>query len=492
VTVTATGGRLSTGVDGLDEVLHGGLIPERGYLVTGAPGTGKSILGLHWLSAGAAAGERALYVNLEESEPDVRTNAAALGFDLDGVSFLDLAPGAESFLTDDSYEVFPTEEVEGDELRRGLREGIDEVDPDRVFIDPVSHLRHLTADGYQFRKQVTALVEYLKQQGATVLFSSQAVDDSEGSELQFLSDGWLHMDTGDGGRTVSVPKFRGSGSERGPHTLRITDAGMAVYPELTPGEVDGSAASFEPLPAGVPEVDQLLGGGIERGTVTVLSGPTGAGKTTLGTQFMKEAAGRGERSVVYTFEEAAGTFRNRSEAVNIPVERMIERGSLALEEVPSFEYTPDQFAAAVREEVERRDARIVMIDGIDGYRNSVRVDEGEVLRELHALGRYLTNRGVTVLLVDTIDSVTGEFTATDSGVSYLADNIVFLRYLEIDGELRKAIGVLKKRMSDFERTLREFAITPYGIKVGEPLTGLRGILQGTPDLVEGGDAGSER
>jgi circadian clock protein KaiC len=192
------------------------------------------------------------------------------------------------------------------------------------------------------------------------------------------------------------------------------------------------------------------------------------------------------------FEEAGGTFRTRSEAVNIPVERMVERGTLALEEVPSFEYTPDQFAAVVREEVEQRDARIVMIDGIDGYRNSIRVDEAEVLRELHALGRYLTNRGVTVLLVDTVDSVTGEFTATDSGVSYLADNIVFLRYLEINGELRKAIGVLKKRMSDFERTLREFAITPYGIKVGEPLTGLRGILHGTPDLIEGGDAGSER
>lgn len=490
--MASTGERLSTGVDGLDEVLHGGLIPERGYLVTGAPGTGKSILGLHWLSAGAAAGERALYVNLEESEADIRANAAALGFDLEGVSFLDLAPGAESFLTDDSYEVFPTEEVEGDELRRGLREGIDEVDPDRVFIDPVSHLRHLTADSYQFRKQVTALVEYLKREGATVLFSSQSADDTGGSELQFLSDGWLHMDTGDGGRTLSVPKFRGSDSERGPHTLRITGDGMAVYPELTPGEADGSAASYDVLPAGVPEVDQLLGGGIERGTVTVLSGPTGAGKTTLGTQFMKEAAGRGERSVVYMFEEAGGTFRTRSEAVNIPVERMVERGTLALEEVPSFEYTPDQFAAVVREEVEQRDARIVMIDGIDGYRNSIRVDEAEVLRELHALGRYLTNRGVTVLLVDTVDSVTGEFTATDSGVSYLADNIVFLRYLEINGELRKAIGVLKKRMSDFERTLREFAITPYGIKVGEPLTGLRGILHGTPDLIEGGDAGSER
>jgi circadian clock protein KaiC len=208
------------------------------------------------------------------------------------------------------------------------------------------------------------------------------------------------------------------------------------------------------------------------------------GKTTLGTQFMKEAAERGERSVIYMFEEARETFTTRSKAINLPVQEMIDGDSLAIEEVPPFTYTPDQFAGQIKQEVEENDTQLVMIDGIDGYRNSLQTTDKKVLEELHALGRYLRNNGVTLILIDTADSVTGDFQATDSGTSYIADNILFLRYLELNGELRKAIGVLKMRMSDYERQLREFSITEDGIKVGEPLTGLRGILQGTPDFID--------
>ncbi|WP_303645369.1 ATPase domain-containing protein, partial [Haladaptatus sp. W1] len=129
------------------------------------------------------------------------------------------------------------------------------------------------------------------------------------------------------------------------------------------------------------------------------------------------------------------------------------------------------------------DTSIVMIDGIDGYKLSLRDDDDRVLvRKLHTLCRYLKNMGITVILVDEIDTVTGEFQATEAGISYLADNIVFLRHLEVSGEMRKAIGVLKKRTSDFERMLREFQITEHGLKVGEPLTELSGVLSGSPEL----------
>ncbi|WP_135366112.1 ATPase domain-containing protein [Halosimplex halophilum] len=473
--------RISTGIDGLDRVLHGGLVPQRGYMVTGRPGTGKTILGLHFLTAGDDGAR--LFVNLEESEADIRTNAAKLGFDLDDVAFLDLSPGADVFTDGRQYDIFEPDEVEGPTVSESIADRVREVDPDRVFIDPLTQLRNLAPDDYQFRKQVNGLTQFLRQRDATVLFTSQATERAPDDDLEFISDGALKLARDDAGRTLSVPKFRGSDTESGAHSVRITDEGMVVFPVLLP-EAHGRTFAAESISSGVPEIDQILHGGIERGTVTILSGPTGVGKTTLGTQFMKEAAGRGERSVIYMFEENTETMIARSKAVNIPAERMVERGTLAVEEVEPLEKSPAEFASMVRAEVEERDAEIVMIDGIDGYRLSLRGDESDLERELNSLGRYLKDMGVAVILVESTNAITGQFQPTNSGLSYLADNIVFLRYLEMEGELRKAIGILKKRTSDFERALREFEITEHGITVGDPLTGLRGILSGTPEFTE--------
>jgi circadian clock protein KaiC len=199
---------------------------------------------------------------------------------------------------------------------------------------------------------------------------------------------------------------------------------------------------------------------------------------------MKEAAGRGERSVIYLFEETRETFLTRSRAVDIPVDEMLEKGTLEVVEVEALERSPQEFARMVRDEVEGRGADIVMVDGIAGYRLTLRGEDEQMLQQLHALGRYLKNAGVTGIFVDETRNVTGEFRATMENVSYLADNIVFLRHIEVEGELRKAIGVLKKRTSDFERTIREFRITERGIAVGEPMSGLHGILSGTPEVVE--------
>jgi circadian clock protein KaiC len=264
---------------------------------------------------------------------------------------------------------------------------------------------------------------------------------------------------------------------------------VEAFPRLLP---DSYEREFVPeaVPSGVPELDELLHGGLERGTITIISGPTGVGKTTLGLQFMKEAAGRGERSVVYTFEERTDTLLRRAEAVHIPVHSMIERGTLSVLQVEPLQLAPDEFARMVRREVEERQAQIVMIDSTSGYRLSLQ--SGGLVGQLHALCKYLQNMGVAVLLISEIEAITGDFRATEAGISYLADNIVFLRYLEVQGELRRAIGVLKKRLTGFENTLREIEITRYGIKVGKPLTELRGILRGTPEWVEPPEGGKGR
>ncbi|RLM67029.1 recombinase RecA [Halorubrum sp. Atlit-8R] len=484
--------RASTGVAGLDEVLSGGLIPARSYMVRGQAGSGKTILSFHFLQAGIDEGETALFINLEEDLRDLKANAAALGFDTDAVEFLDLSPSADAFVEDESYEVFAPSEVEREPLTDRIVEGVSEVDPDRVVVDPLTQLRFLLSDDYQFRKQVVGFMRFLKDRDATVLFTVQNTDSLPTDDLEFITDGTIRLDATRSGTTVRVPKFRGSATQSGDHAYRVTDSGIEVYPALQPGSDRAGDAEFEQISSGIPEVDELLHGGIERGTVSIVSGPTGVGKTTLSTQFMKEAAGRGERSVIYLFEESRRTFLARSRAVNIPVDEMLEKGTLEVVEVEALERSPQEFARMVRDEVEGEGADIVMVDGISGYRLTLRGEEEQMLQQLHALGRYLKNEGVTGVFVDETRNVTGEFRATMENVSYLADNIVFLRHIEVGGELRKAIGVLKKRTSDFERTIREFRITEHGITVGEPMSGLRGILSGTPEVVEEDLRRSER
>ncbi|WP_426964092.1 ATPase domain-containing protein [Haloparvum alkalitolerans] len=474
-------GRLATGIPGLDSVLRGGFLSGRSYMLRGGPGTGKTILGYHFLTAGRDRGESTLFVNFEESTERVRENAASLGFDLDGIEFLDLSPGADVFAEDRTYGVFAADEVESEEVTAAIVDAVDRVDPDRVFVDPLTQLRHLVRDDYQFRREAASFMRYLTEGGATVLFSTQPGTTGSVEDLEFLCDGSVHLSHAEKGRTVEVTKFRGSGFQSGQHTVRIDEGGMSVFPKLVPTD-HGRSLTDERISSGVERLDAMLSGGIQRGSVSVISGPSGVGKSTTATHFLKEAAARGERSVAYLFEEDAATFTHRSESVGIPVGEMTGEGSLALEEVEPLSVSPDEFAHAVREEVEERDARVVLIDGLSGYRLSIRGESDELLREIHALCRYLRNMGVTAILVDDVGTITGDFEPTSDRISYLADNMLFLRYLEMQGELRKAAGVLKMRASDFERTLREFEITDEGIVLGEPLRNLRGILTGTPEF----------
>jgi circadian clock protein KaiC len=476
------GDRVSSGVSGLDEVLCGGFLGRRIYLVRGGPGVGKTALGLHFLIDGVARGERAAFLSHGSTAEEVDVDAASLGLDPSGIDFIDFSPDPSFFRDSRSYDIFPPSEVEREEFARTLVERFDEIRPTRVFLDSLTQVRHLSEDVIDFRRQAHAFLRFLSSTGATVLFASGSSDRAGDEDLQFMSDGVISLDYSVAfGRTLTVTKLRGSAFRLGEHSAKIDDDGLHVYPRLLP-EAYGREIPEEIIPSGLPELDAVLNGGIERGHVTLVTGPTGVGKTTLGTQFIKEAAARGERCVVYTFEETTTVLQRRSEGIGMPIAAMIENQTLSVVEVEPLHYTPDEFALAVRREVEERDARIVMIDSTAGYRLSMQGKD--LVPHLHALCKYLKNMAATVILVYEIAQITGEFRVTDSDVSYLADNIVFLRYVEMDGELRRVVGVLKKRTSDFEKLLRELKIGSDGLTVGEPLAGFRGILSGIPQPAE--------
>ena len=474
--------RISTGIDGLDEILVGGLITHQAYLIKGQSGSGKTTLGFHFLSAGIAQGETSLFISFSEPEARLRGNAQSIGMSLDRVEFLDLSPTEEFFTKDQSYDIFSPAEVEKAPITQKIIDAVDRIKPQRIFLDAITQFRFLTADTFSFRKQVQSFLRFMLERNITLLFTSEGSNRHPDDDLQFMSDGVIELQMTSDRRTIKVNKFRGSDFAKGVHDLSLSDRGMEVFPRLVPETLQ---REFQPeaISAGIPEIDELLHGGIERGTTTIITGPSGVGKSSFGMQFMKEAAGRGERSVIYAFEEGTETLLRRCEAINIPAQAMIERGTLAVISVEPLQYTPNQFVHLVRTEVEQNNAQIVMIDSTSGYKLSMQGED--LVRHLHSLCQYLKNMGVTVILINETHTIAGgEFSVTEGGLSYLADNLIFLRYLELDGQLRKAIGVLKKRVSDFERTLREFKITKYGIKVGEPLTQLRGILSGVPEWID--------
>jgi len=280
---------------------------------------------------------------------------------------------------------------------------------------------------------------------------------------------------GESGRTISITKFRGSDFSRGEHDMQLTGEGLQVFPHLLPPPIDVEF-EHETINSGIPELDELLHGGLTRGTITIITGPSGVGKTTLGLQFMKEMAGRGENSIVYIFEEWEQVLISRCESIGIPIRSMIENRTLSIRQIEPLHYRPDEFAYKVRSDVERQKTAIVMIDSVSGYGLSIHVED--LVRHLHALCKYLQGIGVAVLLINETETITtNEFRATDLGISYVADNILFLRYFERNGQMRKGIGVLKKRLTDFEQTMREIEITRYGLKIGKPLAEMKDILR---------------
>src|SRR5437870_1696997 len=314
--------RLSTGIAGLDEVLYGGLLPHRSYLVRGTAGTGKTTLGLHFLAAGVPNGEKSLLITLGTPEARIRLDAETFGFDLTGIPIIDLTPAPDFFAKAKTYDIFSPADVERAPIMQKITEQIEKQKPQRVFVDAITQFRYLASDPQQFHRQVLAFLHSLTDQQATVLVTSEYSEVKPDDDLQFLCDGIINVANTEHGRTLKVSKYRGSGFQEDRSAMRITERGILVYPRLLP-EAHHQAFTEEPLPCGIARLDELMHGGMERGTVTLITGPSGVGKTTLTMHFVHEAAKRGEHSVAYILEEPLSSMTKRCELLHLPLNTLL-------------------------------------------------------------------------------------------------------------------------------------------------------------------------
>ncbi len=481
-----TSPRLDTGITGLNEILLGGLPPAQMYLLEGDPGTGKTTIAMQFILAGIALGEKALYITLSEPRSELEGSARSHGWDPTNLPIAEFVPEEASLSPDQQYTVFHPSEVELASTIQKLTEIIDRERPDRLVIDSLSELRLLADNVMRYRRQLLALKQFFVGRDTTVLLLDDRTTDGNDLQLQSIAHGVLHLEKiqrsyGVTRRHIEIVKLRGSAYREGFHDYTIKQGGVMIYPRLIAAEHDKPFLK-EPVLSGIPELDAMFGGGIKRGSSTLIIGPTGVGKSTIAFQFAVAAARRDDRAIIYAFDEVRRTSIERAEALGMNVQCELERGTLSIQQVDPAELSPGEFTAQIRRDVEERDTRVVVIDSLNGFLNAM-PGERDLVLHLHELISFLNQKGVLTIMVLTQHGFLGSMQA-DLDVSYLSDTVVLLRYFEMKGEIRRLISVLKQRAGHHERALRELRFTANGISIGDPLSSFRGVLTGVPDLAK--------
>ncbi len=474
----------ATGIKGLDDILGGGLPTKRLHLIEGEPGAGKTTLALQFLMAGARAGERVLYITLSETEEELREGAASHGWTLEGIDIFELKAVEQRALGGDTS-LFHPGEIELGEAMKTLLEEVRRRDPQRVVFDSLSEIRLLAQQPLRYRRQILALKQHFASKQCTVLLLDDRTADANDKQIMSIAHGAIFLEQhspafGTERRRLRVSKMRGHGYHGGFHDYTIARGGLQVFPRLIAAQhrVDESAGIAR-ITSGNADLDQMLHGGLGRGTSTLVSGPPGSGKSSLVASFALESAKRGERAVVYLFDETPNTFLARSAAMGLAIRPHVDAGTIALRQVDPAELSPGEFVHGVYDEVEAG-ARFIAIDSLSGYLNAM-PEEKFLVVLLHELLTFLAQRETLVFLVAPQHGFIGTLESSID-ISYLADTVILTRYFEANGSVHNAISIMKQRNGPHEKTIREFTLGQGGLAVGQPLTRFRGVLSGTPQF----------
>jgi circadian clock protein KaiC len=486
--------RIKTGVSGLDDILNGGLPKGHLYLVQGDPGTGKTTLALQFLLEGIRRGERVIYVTLSESRRELEEVARSHGWSTESLQIYEMAPAEDDLSPEAQYTVFHPSEVELADTVTAILEQVDAIQPQRVVFDSLSELRMLARDPLKYRRQILALKRHFSGKNCTVLLlDDRTAEGSHDLQLQSIAHGVVMMqslerDFGIKRRRVEVRKLRGSAYREGYHDYTIETGGISVFPRLVAAE---HKPGFErkPVSSGLAGLDELFGGGIDTGTSTLFIGPAGCGKSTIALRYAVSSAQRGEKAVIFTFDEAIATLLERAKGLRMDVAPLLENGTLEIQQVDPAELAPGEFVARVRRLVEQEQLQVVVIDSMNGFLNAM-PHEQFLAMQLHELLSYLGQQGVATILTLAQHGFIGSMQSSID-VSYLADTVLLFRYFEHHGEIRQALSVIKKRSGLHERSIRELALRNNEILVGEPLKEFKGVLTGIPSFMGKGLNGDD-
>lgn len=474
------------GVSGFDDILAGGLARDRIYLLEGSPGSGKTTLAMQFLLEGARAGDRGLYITLSETEEELREVATSHGWIIpDLVTIVELVPPESLLDKSQRQSLLYSSDLELDETTNLIFASIARTRPQRVIIDSLSEIRLLAQSSLRYRRQILALKHHFSQRNVTLLLLDDMTAEVQDKTVHSVAHGVIRLeevtpDYGAERRRMRVLKYRGQRYRGGYHDFTIKTGGVEVYPRLTAAEYRTRNAVCI-LGTDIAELDELMGGGLESGSSTLVIGPAGTGKSILVFQFVAAAIRRGEHAAIYIFEEELGLLFSRTRAIGIDLEEMRDSGKLHIAQIDAAEISPGEFACNVRKAVEKDNIRTVVIDSLNGYQNAMSQQQHLILH-MHELLQYLNRVGAATFLTVAQHGMVGVM-RSPVDVTYLADTVVLLRYFEAFGRVHRAISLLKKRNGAHENTIREFTIGNSGIKVGPVLENFHGVLSGMPEFV---------
>jgi circadian clock protein KaiC len=477
-----------TGSEALDVILSGGYAAGRVHLLEGRPGSGKTTLALQFLMAARDRGETALYVTLSEGRDEMAQSAASHGWSLDGIDIYELIPPELSLDASQQQSVVYSSDLELGETVQFVMDEVEKVKPTCVVFDSLSDIRLLAGGALRYRRQVLALKHFFHQRGCTTLFVDDLTEEMDDANLHSLVHGVVRLDQtialyGAERRRLRVFKMRGRDFRSGSHDYIIRTGGLEVFPRLVASEHNPGFKERDRAISGVGQLDALVGGGLDRGTSTLIMGPAGSGKSTLAMQYMLRALSQKERGLFISFDETRRNFFRRAEGLGMDFRQFGDR--FAFLQVDPAELSPGELVNIIRGHVERDQVSVVVLDSLSGYQNAM-PEEQFLLLQMHELLTYLNQQGVVTLLVLAQHGLVGHM-QSPVDLTYLSDAVILLRFFEAFGELKRAISVIKKRTGGHEASIREYRIDAEGLRVGEPLRNFSGVMTGVPTFV--GDEG---
>jgi circadian clock protein KaiC len=459
-----------TGIEGLDEILRGGLPASNLYILQGAPGAGKTTAALQFLRTGVEDGKRCIYVSLSQAPAELESIASSHGWTLDGIKVLELSTSdAVSGAADQT--IFQTAELRLDETRKAIESAIEEHKPDLLVYDSLLEIRLITGDSPRFRRELMGFKAFLaKRNVVALLLDTQTPEaDRNGEEVEGIAHGVIRFDKaledyGSIRRRVEVSKMRGVPVADGYHDMAIREGkGVVVFPRIVPG-AEPEVAKPQLIKSGVEHLDAMFGGGQESGTTTLVIGQSGTGKSTMSSLYATAALQRGESVALFLFEERLETFFRRSEGLGMNLRKFYEDGQLIIKDFNPNEISPGEFAQIVQQIVKTNNTRVVVIDSFTGYLNSLPHRE-KAVRDIQSLLKYLARTGVLTMLIVAQHGLLGQNVGTDVDVSFLGDTVLLLRIVEHEGRLRRNITVVKKRHGPHDLDVRELLIQSSGVTV---------------------------